>query len=98
MTQLDCIATLVPTNPDFDLLRMIDRHTEVYDILSGDIDDDAELVAEMCDLEIRIAAKPAFTNLGVELKRKVVARAEFSDEVMDVVWEILRLDGERVMG
>lgn len=83
-------------NPDAELLALIERHDVLFPLYEADEESNIS-IAELCALELTIAATPAFTAAGLERKRRVIARASF-DDVDGIVAEILRQDAERVGG
>ena len=90
-------AELCASNPDADLLAMIARHDQLWEITEAEAPNPPGIIRELCDLELTIAATPAFTVQGLDSKRRVVDRAEF-DDADGIIDEILRLDAERVAG
>ena len=84
-------------NPDAGLLDLVARHDALFIICDGDAEPTTEELAELCDLERQIVARPCFTGPGLAGKQRVVARAAFDDDDQ-IIAEIMRLDVERVTG
>jgi hypothetical protein len=97
MTRHKTITNHDRTVAEYQLLSMICRHTELYDSLAGDVDDAAAL-AEMCQLELRIAASPAYSPTAITGKKMVIERANFSATALQVIEEILAADLARIGG
>jgi hypothetical protein len=100
-------AMAAPIQDDAELLAMIERHDELWDLTdriyaalsdAGTYTpeyDDAS--AEAVGLERWIVATPAFTPAGLAGKRRVIERAnmEPSDD-FGIIEAILQLDAERI--
>jgi len=88
--------SIVAEIADHDLYQMISRHNELYEKCGRDEEPSADLVSEMCSLELRIAARPAHTKIGLIGKQMVIERACFSREAMEVIEAILADDLARI--
>ena len=87
--------TVIEHGTDHKLLILCQRHAEPWDLTSGDeVDDDH--MAELCSVELIVAATSAHTREGLDAKERVIEGSDFDRAALAVVSEIVRQDIVRV--